>query len=266
MNNTDDILKRILLNMKYDPKKSLNENRKLVIKESCVPLDAKLTQFQEGSNRSNEYPELGKWKDGTCKCTSNTNCLEFKAECCKSTKVSVDDTKGIKYDVATDGSTLELPSDAKVLRRWDTSKVVNLTPQEFAQVAPRTMENCKSLYPNNIDKCLNDYKQKFINSVKNNSVSSFVAYDKTYKNCYTFNHVNKETGLLAPSSPEKITFFSGYFTDCEKRENPWNGVTKKETPKSSEDTSTGNKFAIGQKGAIKNEYDNETKFSFDLEL
>jgi hypothetical protein len=35
MNNTEDILKRILLNMKYDPKKSLNENKSNIIKENA---------------------------------------------------------------------------------------------------------------------------------------------------------------------------------------------------------------------------------------
>jgi hypothetical protein len=209
MNNTEDILKRILLNMKYDPKKSLNEN----INEE-----------------------------------------------------STEGTTEIKYDTATDGSILELPLEAKVLRRWDTSKIVNLTPQEFSEVVPALASSCKILYPKDIDGCLNNYKQKFISSIKNNSVSSFTAYDKIYKSCYINTYVNKTTGKLAPLSPESITFFSSYDTDCKNRENPWNGVTKKETPKSSENTSNGNKFAIDQKGSIKNEFDNETKFSFDLEL
>ena len=130
MKNTEDILKKILLNMKYDPKKSLVENKIVIIKEN---------------------PE---------------------------------EPSDIKYDVATDGSTLELPSNGKVLRRWNTSKIVNLTPQEFAEVVPALSNSCKILYPKDIDGCLNNYKQKFINSVKNGSVSSFTAYDKTYKSCY----------------------------------------------------------------------------------
>jgi hypothetical protein len=212
MNNTDDILKRILLNMKYDPKNSLVENRRLIMEES-----------PEG-------------------------------------------TTEIKYDTATDGSTLELPSDAKVLRRWDTSKIVNLSPQEFSEVVPALSNSCKILYPKDIDGCLNNYKQKFINSIKNNSVSSFTAYDKTYKSCYVNTYVNKNTGKLAPLPPESITFFSSYDTDCKNRVDPWNGVTKKESPKSTENTSTGNKFAIDQKGSIKNDFDNTSKISFDLEL
>jgi hypothetical protein len=212
MKNTDDILKRILLNMKYDPKKSLVENKIVIIKES---------------------PE---------------------------------DPTDIKYDTATDGSTLELPSDAKVLRRWDTSKIVNLSPQEFSEVVPALSNSCKILYPKDIDGCLNNYKQKFINSIKNNSVSSFTAYDKTYKSCYVNTYVNKNTGKLAPLPPETITFFSSYDTDCKNRVDPWNGVTKKDIKDPNVKTPTGNKFVIDTPNAISNEYDMSTRISFDLEL
>jgi hypothetical protein len=212
MNNTDDILKRILLNMKYDPKKSLVENKVVIIKES-----------------------------------------------------SEEDTD-IKYDVATDGSTLELPSDAKVLRRWDTSKIVNLTPQEFSEVVPALSTSCKILYPKDIDGCLNNYKQKFISSVKNGSVSSFTAYDKTYKSCYVNTYVNKNTGKLAPLSPESITFFSSYDTDCKNRVDPWNGVIKKETKDPNAKTPTGGKFALDPVGNVGNDFDMTSKISIDLEL
>ena len=45
MNNAEDILKKILLNMRYDPRKSLKENKILLNEETCVPLDAKLELY-----------------------------------------------------------------------------------------------------------------------------------------------------------------------------------------------------------------------------
>ena len=89
MNNAEDILKKILLNMRYDPRKSLKENKILLNEETCVPLDAKLELYSgnhalaKGKPKSLIYPELGTWGDGTCRCRENLKCLEYNKSCCK---------------------------------------------------------------------------------------------------------------------------------------------------------------------------------------
>ena len=48
MINTDDILKKILLNMKYDPKKSLVENKILITEAQEIPYTMnQIMQFQD---------------------------------------------------------------------------------------------------------------------------------------------------------------------------------------------------------------------------
>jgi hypothetical protein len=100
MSNVDDILKQILLNMNYDSSKTLLENRK-IITEACIPLSEPLNDFVKGKNRSDKYPELGKWEDGTCRCEEDTKCLKFKKNCCKTVGKPVANIKSSQEDEET---------------------------------------------------------------------------------------------------------------------------------------------------------------------
>ena len=264
MKNNEDILKKILLHMKYDSKKTLKENEislKKVLKESCIPANTILTQSESGKLRSEQYPELGKWGDGTCKCTNTPECLEFKTECCKKPKVSVDyEEYNVKTDYATDGSILELPRDAKIINRWSTSEILNMSNDSLTY-----LENCKTLRPNDVDNCMREYKEKMSKNVKDKSVHTFDVDGKIYRSCYSRYYtdvLNKV--VLAPI--DKVRWFVSYATpECRNGER-WKGITKVEEPKSKETNSSGNKFDIVVPGATKNEYDDKTKLSFDLEL
>lgn len=264
MIDNENILKKILLHMKYDSSKTLKENElslKRVIKESCIPLDTTLTQAESGKIRSENYPELGKWGDGNCKCSDNTTCLEFKPECCKKLKVSIDTNEfNIKTDYATDGSILELPRDAKILSRWYTSNITNMTNEGLVY-----FENCKKLRPDDVDNCMKEYKDVMSKNVKDKSVHSFMVNGKTYTSCYQrYYRDNLNNVVLSPV--DEIVWFTGYATprclDGEK----WKGITKVEEPKTTETNPSGNKFDISVPNAMKNEFDNQTKVTFDLDL
>jgi len=264
MNNNEDILKKILLHMKYDSSKTLKENEiglKRVLRESCIPLDTTLTQAESGKIRSNNYPELGKWGDGNCKCTNNTTCLEFKSECCKQVKVSVDANEyNIKTDYATDGSILELPRDVKILSRWNTSNILSMSNEDLVY-----FENCKKLRPDDVDNCMKEYKNTLSKNVKDKSVASFMVNDKTYHSCYQRYYLDVLNKVVL-SPIEKVVWFTGYATPRCRDGEKWQGISKVEEPKSKETNSSGNKFDIVVPGATKNEYDDKTKLSFDLEL
>jgi len=86
MNDREDLLKKILLHMKYDSKNTLSENKnnlKPLLTEKCIPLNTVLTDRKnKGNYRSDKYKELGKWGDGRCPC-KDSQCLEFNENCCK---------------------------------------------------------------------------------------------------------------------------------------------------------------------------------------
>ena len=73
--------------MKYDSRKTLNENKKMLF-EDCIPKDTVLNDAVVGNTRSDKYPELGKWGDGNCLC-SEKKCLRYDKSCCKQSKVEV---------------------------------------------------------------------------------------------------------------------------------------------------------------------------------
>ena len=226
MKNNEDILKRILLNMKYDPKKTLNENKR-TLNESCISLNIKLTQFQEGSLRSTQYPELGKWKDGTCKCTDNKKCLEFKKSCCKKKDVWVvsvdpseisqekipDEVKEIKYVTYLDsnGSPLILPENTKILG-WNMSKnEINKLPiEEFGEQIPWAKNICEATRKDDILNCYSEFKNKWLSvTTTDKTVHSFYVNNKKYQSCIT---VRDKNGW---KSIENIKFHTGYYTSCE---------------------------------------------------
>ena len=226
MKNNEDILKRILLNMKYDPKKTLNENKR-TLNESCISLNIKLTQFQEGSLRSTQYPELGKWKDGTCKCTDNKKCLEFKKSCCKKKDVWVvsvdpseisqekipDEVKEIKYVTYLDsnGSPLILPENTKILA-WNMTKneISKLPIEEFGEEVPWAKNICEATRKDDILNCYSEFKNKWLSvTTTDKTVHSFYVNNKKYQSCIT---VRDKNGW---KSIENIKFHTGYYTSCE---------------------------------------------------
>jgi len=93
MENIDDIIKRMVLHMKYDRNKTLSENKILLEKKECVPLDA--TPYVDSNGERNtgdirfkDYPQLGTIGDGKCRCWDNKKCLEFKESCCGKKKTA----------------------------------------------------------------------------------------------------------------------------------------------------------------------------------
>ena len=91
MINTNEILERILLNMKYDSKKTLYENKSIIINEETeyckklkVDVKSKLTDPKQGTKRAKDGSDkYGTWGDGKAFCcnvegqedgTFNENC------------------------------------------------------------------------------------------------------------------------------------------------------------------------------------------------
>jgi hypothetical protein len=187
--NIDSVIKKILLNINYDTKKTLSENRYLINENTdCVPLDAQLTSFVSGNDRSTTYPELGKWGDGKCLCVENKSCLEYKEECCKKLNVSVGDA--VIFAKSADGKTLVLPKRTKIVSTFNKEYIKNIPIEDYAKTSPLEVEACNTNKPSiggnpyNLYTCLEQYKNKIANTVVNNSVHTFEIDGKKWSPCY----------------------------------------------------------------------------------
>jgi len=91
MTNSNEILERILLNMKYDSKKTLSENKSIILNEEidyCKKLKAdvrsKLTNFKKGTKRAKDGSDkYGTWGDGKAFCCNKPGHQDgtFHADC-----------------------------------------------------------------------------------------------------------------------------------------------------------------------------------------
>ena len=81
MTDVEKILKKILLNMKYDSRKTLTENTEST-NQDCIPFSFQLDEYKLNELRSKQYPELGKYGDGKCKCERDP-CLRYDKNCCQ---------------------------------------------------------------------------------------------------------------------------------------------------------------------------------------
>jgi len=243
MNNAEDILKKILLNMRYDPRKSLKENNaslKKILTEGCIPLDTKVETYSDSEDGSHNkprnvtYPELGKWGDGNCKCKKNNKCLEYKKSCCTGKGIGVatsgevegyerikdepttDETptteiKYVQY-VGGDGSALVVPEKTKILGYGQTRQELEaLTIEEYAKQKDGLKMVCEKTRSNDVMKCLQEFKDKEISvTPQEYTVQSFqLPNGEIYTSCYT---LGKEGGWVPV---EKQTFFDGFHTICE---------------------------------------------------
>jgi|688.fasta_scaffold04404_15 hypothetical protein len=166
MKNNEDILKKILLHMKYDSRKTLKEN-KLLLEENK------------------------------------------------------------QYALASDGRTLELPLNTIINSYHNNSKFNAKSISDLEIGYPLWSESCKSHKPKEYDKCMNDYKTKWINSVKDGSVRVFTIDGKKYKQCYIV-HVPDKNNSAVLGTPEDMKIV-GYSDSCENNSR-WSGYSK-ESPK-----------------------------------
>ena len=100
MKNTNDILERILLNMTYDSKKTLSENKSIIINEEtdyCKKLKAnlksKLTDPKQGTKRAKDGSDkYGVWGDGKAFCCNVKGQEDgtFNEACIKKGDIKVD--------------------------------------------------------------------------------------------------------------------------------------------------------------------------------
>jgi hypothetical protein len=200
MNNTDELLKRILLNMKYDSRKTLNENKLYIFEDEVIPMSTILTQPINGNLRSEKYPQLGKWGDGACKC-DNSNNLEFKSSCCKKPKITVGNAEFLgsvdpdekndgneKNEIDYYGRPLRLPSDVTEITKftkWDSKWSKAESDPVFAhKVFPSFQEACQATDNTNVNKCITDGATSFLNKISENGVISFKHKGRMYRGCY----------------------------------------------------------------------------------
>jgi hypothetical protein len=142
MDNAGNILKKILLNMKYDSKKTLKENKLLLEEEK-------------------------------------------------------------QYAMAWNGRTLELPLNAVINSTHNHSKFISKSVSDLETNFPLWSEACKIHKPKEYGKCLNDYKRKWINSVKDGSVRSFKIDGKQYYQIYNV-HVPDKNNSPVLGTPDNL--------------------------------------------------------------
>lgn len=195
MNNADEILKRILLNMKYDSSKTLNENRSL-LSEECIPLDTEIVGRESGQLRNPKYPELGKTGDGNCRC-SEEKCLRFDKSCCKKNAISVGpaerlgnvpegtfDINGIDYN----GSPITLPSGTKVGVKYSDLMYGKYKQDydEAIKLFPKMVTYCElAQQSNDIKKCVLNSVSKLLENVPDGAIMTFNYGGLWYNACYT---------------------------------------------------------------------------------
>ena len=238
MNNGEDILKKILLNMRYDPRKSLKENKILLNEETCVPLDAKLELYSgnhalaKGKPKSLMYPELGTWGDGTCRCRENLKCLEYNKSCCKTGVVTVGPVEYLgsipntfEQYTSIDGKVLSLPVNSQVIYsdddEWwlDVPEVFDIKNPDFQPVktACSYLQKYKLLKDyggfTDIPSCILGYLKSM--KSKSTQAGAFVVKSfklpngKTYAGCWELNKQNDLNVEEAPYRPHEIKF-TGY--------------------------------------------------------
>jgi len=151
MDNADNILKKILLNMRYDSNKTLKEN-KLLLEEDK------------------------------------------------------------QYVMAWDGRTLELPLNAVITNTHSHSKFISKSVSDLETNFPLWSESCKIHKPNEYGKCMNEYKRKWINSVKDGSVRAFTIDGKQYYQCYIV-HVPDKNNSPVLGTPANMKM-AGYSDNC----------------------------------------------------
>ena len=157
MDNVDNILKKILLNMRYDSNKTLKENKSLLEEDK-------------------------------------------------------------QYVLASDGRTLELPLNAVINSTHSHSMFNSKSIIDLESEFPLWSKSCKTHKPKEYGKCLNDYKRKWINSVKDGSVRAFKIDGKQYYQCYSLTVSN----VLGTPDDLKIR---GYSDNCEGRQ-LWTAYSK----------------------------------------
>jgi len=200
MNNSEEILKRIILNMKYDSKKTLSENRNL-LREECIPKDTKLTDIVSGKPRSEKYPELGNWDDGNCKC-SEEECLRYDKSCCKNVITVGPLEKGGIVEPPPEGSVeingidykgdaMTLPEGVTKVKYFDTwdKKYIPLRNDYnlVAKTYPRLAEKCLEYQPQSYNKCLTDSSSKLFDMLPQNSIIGFTYDGIKYGWCFSLN-------------------------------------------------------------------------------
>jgi hypothetical protein len=157
MDNVDNILKKILLNMRYDSNKTLKENKSLLEEDK-------------------------------------------------------------QYVLASDGRTLELPLNAVINSTHNHSMFNSKSISDLEYEFPLWSKSCRTHNPKEYGKCMNDYKIKWISSVKDGSVKTFTIDGKKYVQCYSLTVSN----VLGNPDDLKI---KGYSDNCAGRQ-LWTAYSK----------------------------------------
>jgi hypothetical protein len=229
MKNADELLKRILLNMKYDSRKTLVENKEYIFEANVIPINTPLTQGIVGNVRSEKYPELGKWGDGNCKC-SYTDKLVFDKSCCKTPTITVDpaeslgnvpegtfEINGIDYN----GNPITLPPGTKVGIRYSDLMYGKYKQDydEAIKLYPKMVTHCKlSQQYADIKTCVLNSVSKLLENVPDGAIMTFNYEGLWYNACWS-------------KTTEKPTLqfkWTGYF-----------GATKEERSVAEKDTCVG---------------------------
>lgn len=253
MKNQDELLRRILLNMKYDSRKSLNENNaslKRNLNEACIPLDTKLETYSDSEDgaknkpRSITYPELGKWGDGNCKCINNNNCLEFKPECCGKLNISVGEVQQGKKELdlvpakSWTGKIINIPKTAKIRpipnckARWE--EVANTPP------SGGVLEICNQLKDTSqlgiygfktVDQCAKAYKKARYDKCVDGGLWGFDYGNDRYGACWQLTFVVGDSAQVYRPEQQVLIGYSllgdGNATSCGKMWNPYEQPTRK---------------------------------------
>lgn len=204
--------------MKYDSRKTLNENKKMLF-EDCIPKDTVLNDTVVGNARSDKYPELGKWGDGNCLC-SEEKCLRFDKSCCKQSKVEVGQAEyqgkvpegtveinGVDYK----GGQLTLPPGSKVGERYSNFMYERYKTNydEATKRFPKMVNYCKLAQRENLETCVLGSISRLLENIPDDAIMTFYYDGLWYNACYTKtsetpNLQFKWTGYFGATNEERL--------------------------------------------------------------
>ena len=195
--------------MKYDSRKTLNENKNILISEQTWGDNVYKEKQPKITVDPSEMGSVGRFEGGDYQVGGQ-----------------IEKASNREYisDIAANGTKLVLPAGTKIISRvGENSNVSTNAAERYCNLLLSTEDKL------NQEK-LNECKQKVQNTYNTKryvgAVSSFTTPgdNKTYKHCWALGTNNKNITPL-----ESQTFFSGYFTICNPPGEQYNNPKEEET-------------------------------------
>jgi hypothetical protein len=233
MKNQDELLKRILLNMKYNSRETLSENKEKILlkEETCDEIRSQIyanldqtTYGVKGQPRSKNY-NWGTWGDGSCICATYNPPQGFKymcslergfsPKCCKDGKKSTKDKPSVSVGDITRSN--EKENAIQTSQEFYDETAYDGTPLKL----PTSVQNIKKTRCGELRIYYSNEPLKFENVPKIKNLCTFLRDKKilssldfkTYEDCLS-SYGNKLLSFCNDDAVESFEFGGLTYTPC----------------------------------------------------